>query len=263
MLIAMQRYLRLLPVAFTFAVIAAMLLHGPIAQLPHYHEFADRRTWLGLPNAYDVISNLGFFIVGTWGLIHLRSASPAEMPGWQGYRLFLAALLLTALGSAFYHFAPDNTRLIWDRLPIGLACAGLLAGVRAETHGGGRFDVLLLVAAAVGSVAWWHVTEKIGNGDLRPYLLLQLLPLALIPMWLWIYGAPKRDRMLFAIAIVLYVIAKTTELQDHSILSLTGSISGHTLKHLLATAAAATITYRLVSSSHRHPESACNIATTA
>ena len=52
--------------------------------------------------------------------------------GRHGYRLFLVGLLLTAFGSGLYHLAPDNARLVWDRLPIALACAGLLAAVRAE-----------------------------------------------------------------------------------------------------------------------------------
>ena len=158
------------------------------------------------------------------------------------------ALVLTAIGSSFYHLAPDNARLLWDRLPIALACAGLLAGVRAETQGASdrHLYTLLLAIAAVVSVVWWYFTELQGAGDLRPYLLLQGLPLILIPLWQAIYQVSAADRRSFGIAICLYVVAKVAELHDHELLEMLGWISGHTLKHLLATAAAAVLVNRLV-----------------
>jgi hypothetical protein len=234
-----------LPLLITVIAIIGMLLHGPIAQLPHYHEFADQRTLFGVMHAADVLSNLGFLLIGTWGLVCLRTVRHHD-PSLRGWRLFLLALVLTALGSSWYHLAPDNARLIWDRLPIALACAGLLAAMRAETRGGGRHDVLLLSMAAVASVLWWHATERMGQGDLRPYLLLQVLPLVLIPLWQWIYRAPGADRLLFGAAILLYVAAKAAELHDAQILAMNGFISGHTIKHLLATLAAALLVWHVV-----------------
>ena len=128
-------------------------------------------------------------------------------------------------------------------MPIALACAGLLAGVAAETRPGldGRRTTALLALGAVLSVAWWHVTDRTGQGDLRPYLLLQVLPLLLIPLWQAISGAPRAERAAFGIAIGLYVAAKAAELQDREVLDALGWLSGHTLKHALATASAAVI----------------------
>jgi hypothetical protein len=68
----------------------------------------------------------------------------------------------------------------------------------------------------------------------------------LIPLWLWIHGAPRRDRLAFGVALMLYVLAKWAELNDHALLDALGGISGHTIKHLLATAAAAVIVAGLV-----------------
>ena len=177
-----------LPLALVATAAAAMLVHGPIPQLARYHEFADTRTLLAVPNAASVLSNAAFALVGLWGFLALRERGGALVrdPALRGYSIFLAALILTAMGSSFYHLAPDNARLVWDRMPIALACAGLLAAVHAETHGPPpqpSWIPIALGVAAIASVTWWSFTEARGGGDLRPYLLLQGAPLFLIPLW--------------------------------------------------------------------------------
>jgi hypothetical protein len=155
---------------------------------------------------------------------------------------FFAAMLLTAIGSTWYHLAPADDRLIWDRLPIALACAALLVAVWVETLTRNARRVLSMLmgmlVAAVLSVGWWAWTNDHGRGDLRPYLLLQLAPLVLIPIWQAAAGRPSNERRTFALAIGLYVAAKLCELADRPILHALGFVSGHTLKHLLAAAAA-------------------------
>ena len=251
---------RWLPTFLTVLIAAAMLVHGPIHQPAHYHEFADDHALWGMPNAADVLSNIGFAFVGGWGLaIFWRQRhQPYLASAWSGYFLFAGALVLTAIGSGFYHWAPDNARLVWDRLPIALACAGLLAGMRAQMRSDAwRQSMMVTLSLALfgaASVGWWYYTEQItghltgqtGAGDLRPYLLLQGLPLLLIPIWQAHYAAPKADRLAFGFAILLYVLAKVAEVNDHAVLALLGFMSGHTLKHLLATAASAVIVWRMV-----------------
>lgn len=246
----MKRLLIHLPLLVTVVLCALLLAHGPIPQLQNYHQFADQSALLGVPNGADVLSNFGFALVAAWGLLCLWPMHGVASldAGRHGYRLFLVALLLTSIGSAFYHLAPDDARLVGDRLPIALACAGLLAAVRAEclAKPASRAATLWLGMFAVASVAWWVVTGQTGAGDLRPYLLLQGLPLILIPLWQWLYRAARRDKLAFAGALALYVAAKFAELGDHALLASLGVISGHTLKHLLATAAAAVLVARLV-----------------
>ena len=218
----------------------AMIVHGPIAQLPHYHDFADQRAAFGIPHAWDVLSNGAFLVVGAWALVAARGRG--DVPEAPARNVFFATLLLTAAGSAFYHWAPDNARLVFDRLPIALACAALLAAAHARAHGG-RIPGLLgvLLALAVGSVLWWSWTESLGRGDLRPYLMLQGAPLVLVPLWQWLQGTPRAERLDFGIAIALYAAAKGFELEDGAVLAATGAVSGHTVKHLLAALAAAFI----------------------
>lgn len=208
---------------------AAMLLGGPILQPAGYHAFADERALSGLANAADVLSNLGFLLIGIHGLLHVRPARPAHV-------MFFVAILMTAFGSSWYHLAPDDARLIWDRLPIALACVSLLAAALEDGYPT-RFAPLPTLAAlcalGVASVFWWSAT-----GNLGPYLLLQLAPLVLIPALQWQTGAPLAQRHAFGIAIGLYVLAKLCELADSAILHAIHALSGHTLKHLFATLAA-------------------------
>ncbi|MDP2822300.1 MAG: hypothetical protein Q8O52_06430 [Sulfuritalea sp.] len=239
---------RHLPLLVTVMLAGAALFHGPIHQPDGYHDFADQALRFGVPHFCDVSSNLGFALAAFWGWVKLSPARAHSdlRHGWAGYRLFLVGLFLTALGSSWYHLAPDNASLVWDRLPIALACGGLLAGVLGDV---GRQDCGKLAAwlalAAVASVAWWYFTDLSGAGDLRPYLLLQVLPILLIPLWQWLYKAPARDRMAFGGALAIYVVAKIAEVNDHQIAAVLDPVTGHTLKHLLATMAAALIVGRL------------------
>lgn len=238
-----------LPAAITLAAVLAALVHGPVAQLPNYHDFADRQVVFGIPHFADVASNLGFILVALWGALRLVPVRehPGLAHGWAGYRLFLLGLFLTGFGSAWYHLAPDDVRLVWDRLPIALACAGLLAGVwgDARARDSSRLAGWLALAAAA-SVAWWYGTGRAGTGDLRPYLLLQGLPMVLIPLWQWIHGADRADRLAMAAALGLYAVAKGLELGDHQVAAALGAVSGHNLKHLVATLAAWVVVANLV-----------------
>ncbi|HET9650972.1 MAG TPA: hypothetical protein VFP36_02215 [Usitatibacter sp.] len=223
---------RWLPLATILTIAAAMIAYGPIAQPAGYHDFADTRTWIGLPRAADVLSNAPFALAGFWALARRRSSA--------AWTVFDVSLALTALGSTYYHLAPDDARLVWDRLPIALACAGLLAATHAETHESSRTmpRLIVLCAGAVASVAWWRAT-----GDLRPYLLLQGAPLLLLPLWQWQAGTPRRERILFGAAIACYIAAKLCEALDRAMFDALVTVSGHTLKHLLAAVGAALIVY--------------------
>jgi len=246
---SMTPWIRHAPTLITVGLIVILALHGRIAQPVHYNEFADQSAALGIPHAADVLSNAGFALVAVWGWLTLwpRRGSARLRAGWPGYRLFLIGLFLTAFGSGYYHLAPDNIRLIWDRLPIALACAGLLAGVRGDSKPRSRagIEAIALAFCAVASVAWWVYTDLGGADDLRPYLLLQGLPLVLVPLWQAIYRAPRAERIAFALAMALYVLAKLAEVLDHEIAAALGVVSGHTLKHLLATAATAAVVWGL------------------
>ena len=233
----------LLLIAIGLAI--AMALHGPVAQWAGYHAFADARAWWGLPNALNVLSNLPFALIGAWGLWGHSRGLPALPASRRAWWCFSAALCCTALGSAFYHWAPANASLVFDRLPIAWACAALLCaflGERVDSRWAAAPALAAGLLIATGSVLWWWFTEQRGQGDLRAYLFVQFLPMLLVPAAIWL-RLPALDAHAVCngawwAVLGLYAAAKGVELADHMIFDALGFTSGHTLKHLLAAAAA-------------------------
>jgi hypothetical protein len=231
--------LLLIGVAAVLAIIALLL--PPIPQPLSYHNFADHRAWLGIPNFGDVVSNVPFAIVGVLGLIFLftsgagKFADPRER--WL-YVVMFAGLILTAVGSGYYHLAPDNARLVWDRIPIMIVFMALLSSVIAErvSVNTGLWLFPALQAAGVGSVLLWRASELRGHGDLRFYAGVQVYSILLLLLMLLFPTRYTRGSD-FAAVVGFYVLAKILEETDRSVFALGHIVSGHTLKHLAAAAA--------------------------
>src|SRR4030043_413454 len=95
-------------------------LRPPIAQPPAYHEFADQRACWGLPNCLDTASNALFVLAGALGLRFVQRGQGAwrdRREAWP-YGLVFLAMILGGLASGYYHLAPDNARLLGDRLAM-------------------------------------------------------------------------------------------------------------------------------------------------
>ena len=214
------------------ALFAGVMALEPIEQSAAYHDFADQRFLLGVPNLLDVASNIAFVIVGALGVA--MCAGPRR-PRGASWMVFFIATVLTGFGSAYYHSSPNDATLVWDRLPMALAFMALLVALVVEHVGEGLERFLLAPALAVGvmSVLWWQ-----WSGDLRLYLWVQFAPLASIPFMLAMFPARHTHRRFILYGIGLYALAKAAEMEDKSIFTLTAQIvSGHTLKHLLAAGA--------------------------
>lgn len=223
------------------ATIAALtwLLVPPVPQPPQYHDFADWHVSFGIHYSYDTFSNILFILSGLAGLRYLHAANFIDPREVFPYRLFFVAVILTGLGSGYYHLAPDNGRLLWDRAGISLAMASWFAAIlceRVNVSAGLRL-LPILYFAALGSVVYWGWSEMNGNGDLRAYGLVQLYPMLLIPLLLWLYPARYSGDRHILMVIVLYVLALVCDLMDHTIASATGIVSGHTMKHVIASLA--------------------------
>jgi hypothetical protein len=226
----------------------AALLEIAVALAPRrpqpesYHHFADQREWLGIHRFGDVASNVPFAVIGLWGLGFVASKGGrrafANNLERIPYALVFLGLFLTAFGSAYYHLAPDNARLVWDRLPMTIVFMSLVAAMLAERVslklGLGLLPILL--AVGIASVFQWYHSEQMGAGDLRWYAAVQVYALAVLLVALLLPPRYTRTSDL-AIVAAFYVLAKILELSDQAIFSAGHIVSGHTLKHLAAAAA--------------------------
>jgi hypothetical protein len=208
------------------ASLAILPLLPPIAQDPSYHQFADQRTLLGIPNFWNVISNLPFVVVGAIGLWQFRRERAK-------FVLFLG-IFLTGFGSAYYHWDPNNDTLFWDRLPLALTFMAILAVAVEERVSAKTGAVLLwpLLALAVFSLLLWRWTD-----DLRLYGWVQFFPCIALPVLFVACPAKYSGTFYWFVAAASYALAKLFELYDHTIYSVGFILSGHTLKHFAAASA--------------------------
>src|SRR5882757_1198304 len=119
-----SRAILILLAAMALSLAVVMLFVPTIPQSQGYHAFADQRALLGIPNFWNVISNVPFVVVGAIGLRHYRD-DPATF-------VLFAGIFLTGFGSAYYHWSPNDGTLFWDRLPITLGFTAILSGIIAE-----------------------------------------------------------------------------------------------------------------------------------
>jgi hypothetical protein len=228
---------RLLIGAVSAAAIAAVFRLDRIPQDPSYHEFADSSPLFGIPHFWNVATNLAFLAVGLIGLAW-RPRLQVQALQTQ-YVIFCIGVSLVGLGSAYYHWAPSNSTLVWDRLPMTVAFMALFSAVIQDrvSERVGRILLWPMIIAGISTIAWWHWSELAGRGDLRPYLVVQFLPMLLIPLILLLFsGRGLRAGWLWA-TFTAYVLAKVAEYFDAAIFSASGLLSGHSTKHLLAAVA--------------------------
>ena len=227
--------------------VVALVVHGPIPQPDAYHAFADARPGLGIPTAADVLSNLGFLVVGIAGLRAVvrarRDARAPEPSETRAFACYAAGIAVTAVGSVVYHLDPTNASLVFDRLPMTFAfCAfaTLVVGERVSARAGRRALVPLLLAG-VGSVLAWAVTLQFSpGGDLRAYAFVKYAIPAGAVVLLLAVPEPRATRAPIVLALVTFALATGFELGDGAVFRATeGAVSGHTVKHLVASLAAA------------------------
>jgi len=221
--------------AIAAMAVLALVAHGPIPQPESYHRFADERTILGVPNAWNVASNLPFLIVGLYGLWllarhHCRGSLSFLRPA---YATFFVGVALVAVGSAYYHLDPSDATLLWDRLPMTIAFAAFFVAILGEHIKPDWVRLALVPVLAIGafSVLWWRA-----SGDLRPYVLVQYLPVILIPAIVLLYPSRLPGAKWVWAVLGVYAVAKVLEFFDVPIFQLWG-VSGHSLKHIVAAVA--------------------------
>lgn len=209
--------------------------HGHADLYAHGHPFVDARSWWGVPNTLDVLSNLPLVLAGAAGFWSLRGRTLAQ-PTATALRVFFGGLILSGLGSASYHWAPDAGTLVIDRLGMAVAFAGVLALSVAERVGlrESRCFLPLVLALALVSAALPHL-----QGNALPWAVVQFGGMGLV-LWLATRSpVPGSLGVSWVVLIALYAVAKLLELGDETVFHASGEwISGHSLKHVVAACAA-------------------------
>lgn len=228
-------------ISIVVVLLAAVL--PPVPQPADYHQFADQRILFGIPNMMNVTSNLAVLLSGLAGLrflwqsYHVRDQHTfMTMAEYWPYMVLFTGVILTGVGSAYYHWAPDNIRLLWDRLPIAIGVTSLLAAVLSERiHPKLGLGLLpLLVLMGIASVIYWYWSEQQNAGNLNFYIVAQFYSLLLVLLLSSLLPSCYTHGRDIHKALAFYGIAKLAEILDQQIYSLGQVISGHTLKHLLA-----------------------------
>ncbi len=223
------------------AVLVLLIVVGSLAfaltrplfgQDPHYHQFADQRTILGIPNFFNVMSNVPFLLVGMAGFVLcLRRRLVDAGTSWT---VFFIGVTWVSVGSGYYHWRPANETLVWDRLPMTMAFMAMFVALLGESVDEKLDRMLLMPALLVGisSVIYWHLFD-----DLRFYAWVQALPLLTVPVVMALFRSRYSHRWLLPSALGFYILAKMSESYDRQIMILSrGAVGGHAIKHVLAAA---------------------------
>ncbi|MBD79715.1 MAG: alkaline phytoceramidase [Crocinitomicaceae bacterium] len=230
----MKSKTQILGILISLLMVLGFILTDPISQQHRYHQFTYDTMLLGIPNFWNVITNIPFIVVGLigarWVWKQHRNYRLRTLASW----LFIG-LIGIGIGSTYYHINPAIDTLFWDRLPMALVFSILLVVVvhNFVSKKLSRQIQWPVIICSLLSVIYWRVTESLGYGDLRPYILVQFIPMLLIPYFLWLNRYGKVRGWMLA-SLLTYILAKISEHFDAELFELTGFIAGHPIKHLLA-----------------------------
>ena len=198
-----------------------------------YHNFADKRSLLGIPNFLDVMSNLAILIPG---LYLLRTRKKVSLMS----NLLILHITLLAITSAYYHLFPSHKTIFGDILSIATLSiiVIIIATPNSSDHTESNSPVvpwwkeshnyiygILLYLFGIFSIVYWKYT-----GDLKFYVLILVgAPLYVI----YRYYNKSNVRQYLIMMIVSNILLRLSENNDRYIYKMTKNlVSGHTLKHV-------------------------------
>lgn len=239
---------------FSVSIVWVAVIMPPTSQSSEYHQFVDQRIYFGIPNFFNVVSNIFLLFSGLAGLVFLlrprkfliHKSFIKLSERWPYFILFLS-VILASLSSTYYHLAPDNARLVWDRMPIAIGIMTLLAIVLIERISINIGFILLpfLIIFGAGSVMYWYWGEQYGLGNLNYYIVVQFYSILVIILLGKFFSSRYTRGADIYIVIIFYAFAKLAEITDYEIYSLGQVISGHSIKHFFVGLAVFWIIYML------------------
>lgn len=232
--------------SMTFAVAMGLLAWGPVELTASAHRYADTRVWLGVAGAANVWVNAAMLAAAAWGWHATRSSHwPAHLrTPWQ---LFHLCTIVSGGAAALYQARPQDTLYVLSHVATASGFVMLTLGLIAERvhsrFGSFRVCLLVLFGIALTGSAMLFARSQAGHLDMRPLLLLEIIPVLVIPAGALSLPGRWTDVSDWVVVLTLYALAKLFETGDAQVLEASGWISGHTLMHLALTAAVAWMGY--------------------
>jgi hypothetical protein len=221
---------------FLLIIVIILSLFGwgyiPLRDAPSLFDYADKRSFFHIPFSLDVLSNIPFLIVGLYGFKKVYNNKNELFY----FGLFLSlSSTLTAFSSAYFHWNPTPDTLIFDRLTMTFGFSSIISVIIADRINLklGHYLLALLIPIGLFTVLGYHWDIL----SLRPYILLQYGGIVYCLIACFLLKANLLNNKIFLAGVGLYIVAKVFEHFDHQIFKITGIISGHSLKHLVAAGA--------------------------
>lgn len=211
-----------------------------------YYSFSDTRPFFSIPNSANILSNLGFLLIGLLGLHYMRKdkkmlTSPYE----RGFLyLFFLGLCCISLGSSYFHYALTPLSLLSDRLPLALTFTALFSFLIIERINPsiGLIVGPFMIIFGMGAAIYWYLTH-----DIRLYLLSQAITLISVPLLCLLFPSSHRKDRYLLLAASLYLLALLFDYFDKEVFVLMDKMmSGHTIKHLLSAVASGFLLFYLL-----------------
>jgi hypothetical protein len=109
----------------------------------------------------------------------------------------------------------------------------------------GLLALVPMLLIGIGTVVYWIVTERQGRGNVMPYVVLQAyVVIVLLKLTAMHPSRYTHGNAIYAV-FAGYLLAKVFEHYDRQIFELTGVVSGHSLKHVVAGLAGVPVAYML------------------
>ncbi len=190
---------------------------------------------------FPIVASSALILLGSFLLLRF-AVEPPIPSSVLGMYMFFIAVALVSLGSGYYHWAPSNDSLLWDRLPMSIAFMALSSAIvadRINADAGNGWLLGVLLFLGVASLVYWDWTESLGRGDLRFYGFVQFYPMLALPIICWLFRECRYTPVRYIVWLIAwYGLSKVLEFFDAAVFELTGNlVSGHSLKHLAAAVA--------------------------
>lgn len=230
-----RRCALVLMASMTLAAATGLIAWGPILLTADMHRYADSRTWLGMITGANAWVHATMFVAGAWGRRATRESSWATKlrRPWQ---LFHLCAMLSAAMAGVCHARSSNALFLLAHVSMAGGFMMLTSGLLAE-RGHARFGSSLscgVCLLGVGVTGYVMLLVRLlgGSLDLRLLMLLELIPLLVIPAGALSLPGRSTRASHWIVVLSLYVLAKVLGTADAAILETSGWISGHTLQHL-------------------------------